>query len=40
MIADDNGGTCVSMPVLYTAVARRLGYPVKLVLAKGHAFCR
>jgi len=28
MIGDDNGGTCVSMPAIYTAVARRLGYPV------------
>ncbi len=33
-------GTCVSMPVLYTAVARRLGYPVCLVMTKGHLFCR
>jgi hypothetical protein len=40
MIGDSNGGTCVSMPVLYTAVARRLGYPVHLVRAKGHIFCR
>ena len=40
MIGDQNGGTCVSMPVLYTAVARRLGWPVKLVLAKAHVFCR
>ena len=40
MIHDDNGGTCVSMPVLYTAIARRLGYPVKLVAAKAHLFCR
>jgi hypothetical protein len=40
MIDNDNGGTCVSMPVLYTAVARRLGYPVFLVSAKGHLFCR
>jgi len=40
MIDDDNGGTCVSMPVIYTAVARRLGYPVKLVLTKSHVFCR
>ena len=38
MIADKNGGTCVSMPVLYAAIARRLGYPVKLVLAKEHVF--
>lgn len=35
-----DGGTCVSMPVLYTAVARRLGYPVFLVNAKEHVFCR
>jgi len=40
MIGSDNGGTCVSMPVLYTAIARRLRYPVKLVLAKEHVFCR
>jgi hypothetical protein len=35
-----NGGTCVSMPVIYTAIARRLGYPVKLVTTKAHVFCR
>jgi hypothetical protein len=29
MLASNNGGTCVSMPVLYAAVARRLGYPVR-----------
>jgi hypothetical protein len=40
MIDSDNGGTCVSMPVLYTAVARRLGYPVSLATAKEHVFCR
>jgi hypothetical protein len=40
MIGNDNGGTCVSMPVLYTAIARRLGYPVHLVTAKAHVFCR
>lgn len=34
------GGTCVSMPVLYAAVGRRLGYPIKLVEAKEHIFCR
>jgi hypothetical protein len=34
------GGTCVSMPVLYTAIGRRLGYPLKLVIAKEHVFCR
>jgi hypothetical protein len=40
MIDNDNGGTCASMPVLYTAVGRRLGYPMKLVLAKQHVFVR
>ena len=34
------GGTCVSMPVLYTAIARRLGYPVNLVTTKAHVFAR
>lgn len=33
-------GTCVSLPVLYVAVGRRLGYPLKLVAAKGHLFAR
>ena len=33
-------GTCSSMPVLYVAVGRRLGYPVKLVTTKGHLFVR
>ena len=33
-------GTCVSMPVFYVAVGRRLGYPMKLVTAKAHLFAR
>lgn len=33
-------GTCSSMPVLCVAVGRRLGYPLKLVSAKGHLFFR
>ncbi len=40
MIGDDSGGTCVSMPAIYTAVARRLDYPVRLVLTHSHTFCR
>jgi len=40
MIDDDNGGTCSSMPVLYVAVGRRLGYPLKLVTTKAHVFVR
>lgn len=35
-----DGGTCVSMPVAYVAVGRRLGYPLKLALAKSHVFVR
>jgi len=33
-------GTCSSLPVLLCALGRRLGYPLKLVLAPGHLFCR
>jgi hypothetical protein len=33
-------GTCASLPVLYAAVGRRLGYPLKLVTAKNHLFVR
>jgi hypothetical protein len=39
-----DGGTCATMPVVYAAVGRRLGYPMKLVLARGpganHVFAR
>lgn len=40
LLSGEKMGTCASMPVLYTAVARRLGYPVFLVASKGHLFCR
>ena len=33
-------GTCSSMPVLYVAIGRRLGYPLKLVTTKSHLFVR
>jgi len=33
-------GTCASLPVLLTALGRRLRYPIKLVLAPQHCFCR
>jgi hypothetical protein len=33
-------GTCSSLPVLYVAVGRQLGYPLKLVTTKGHLFMR
>jgi hypothetical protein len=34
------GGTCASMPVMYVAVGRRFGWPLKLVEAPGHLFFR
>jgi hypothetical protein len=34
------GGTCVTLPVLYVAIGRRLGYPLFLVRAMEHLFCR
>lgn len=38
------GGTCASLPVVYAAVGRRLGYPLRLVAtrtrASGHLFVR
>jgi hypothetical protein len=33
-------GTCSSMPVLYVALGRRLGYPLKLATTKSHLFLR
>jgi hypothetical protein len=40
LLGDSRQGTCVSMPVLYVGVGRRLGYPLRLVTAKGHVFAR
>ena len=40
LIGPQRLGTCSSMPVLYVALARRLGYPVKLVTTKTHLFLR
>ena len=41
MIAEDRRmGTCASMPVLYVAVGRQLGYPLKLVPTQNHLFVR
>jgi len=34
------GGTCASLPVIYAAVGRRLGYPIRLVRTKSHLFNR
>ena len=35
-----DGGTCGNMPVLYTAVGRKLDYPLVLVGTRSHLFCR
>jgi hypothetical protein len=39
-ILQGTGGTCASLPVLYTAVGRRLGYSLKLISIPGHRLCR
>jgi len=40
LIGDRRMGTCSSMPVLYIAIGRRLGYPLKLATTKAHLFIR
>lgn len=40
MTSGEQQGTCASMPVLYVAIGRRLGYPLKLVECKNHLFVR
>ncbi|HEV3418364.1 MAG TPA: transglutaminase family protein [Pirellulales bacterium] len=35
-----HGGTCATLPILYIAIGRRLGYPLRLVHAKMHSFVR
>ncbi|MEI7729389.1 MAG: transglutaminase family protein [Verrucomicrobiota bacterium] len=40
LLAGERFGTCASMPVLYTAIARRLGYPVNLAATKYHLYVR
>ena len=39
-LGPDRAGTCSSLPVLYVALGRRLGYPMHLVAAKSHLFAR
>ena len=39
-IIEGRGGTCASLPVLLTAVGRRLSYPLKLVTTARHLFAR
>jgi len=40
LLSKERQGTCVSIPVLYVAIGRRLGYPLKLVTTKAHLFAR
>jgi hypothetical protein len=40
LLGERRMGTCSSMPVLYVALGRRLGYPVTLVPTKAHLFVR
>ena len=40
LLEEPHTGTCASMPVLYAAAGRRLGYPLRLVLTHGHVFVR
>jgi hypothetical protein len=40
LLGPERHGTCSSLPVLYVAVGRHLGYPLKLVATKGHLFVR
>jgi hypothetical protein len=40
LLGPEHKGTCSSLPVLYVAVGRRLGYPLRLVTTRGHLFVR
>jgi hypothetical protein len=40
LLGPKRNGSCVSIPVLYAAVAHRLGYPVRLVPTSQHTFLR
>jgi hypothetical protein len=35
-----DGGTCATLPLLFAAVGRRLGYPVKVANNQRHVLCR
>jgi regulator of sirC expression with transglutaminase-like and TPR domain len=39
-VLDSRKGNCVSIPLLYLAIAQRLGYPVYAVLVPDHLFLR
>ncbi|MGO8928358.1 MAG: hypothetical protein ACLQU3_15935 [Limisphaerales bacterium] len=40
LLGGKHAGTCSSMPVLYVAIGRRLGYPVSLATTKMHIYVR
>lgn len=40
LLGPERRGTCSSLPVMYVAIGRELGYPLKLVTTKGHLFVR
>lgn len=40
LLGGDKYGTCASMPFLYVAIGRRLGYPVDLAAAPEHIYVR
>jgi hypothetical protein len=40
LLSGNHYGTCASMPFLYTAIARRLGYPVTIAARKHHLYIR
>ena len=40
LLGSQRSGTCASMPFLYTAIARRLGYPVTIAARKHHLYVR
>ncbi len=37
---DSKVGTCSNLPVLYLALAHRLGWPLKAVVSRDHMWCR
>ena len=39
-ITHGSGGTCASLPVLYAAIGRRLGYPLRIVQGARHLLLR
>lgn len=40
LLGEDRTGTCLSMPVLYIAVGRRLGYPLYLAQNRAHLYVK